>query len=103
MKPTLISRFNDFERILDSNGKKFFIDNEPHACDFAVFHHLDLSKELDKSIIEQFPKLLKFVDNISSLDSITSYLNNRPKLIDVSVEPKLVIDGVSHPTGVKKT
>ena len=24
-------------------------------------------------------------------------------LIDVSVEPKLVIDGVAHPTGVKKT
>ena len=24
-------------------------------------------------------------------------------LIDVSIEPKLVIDGVAHPTGVKKT
>ncbi|MBT5213926.1 MAG: hypothetical protein HOL60_05125, partial [Pelagibacteraceae bacterium] len=45
-----------------------------HACDFAVFHHLDLSKNLDKSLIEKFPKLLKFVDNISSLDSIATYL-----------------------------
>ncbi|MBT4646441.1 MAG: hypothetical protein HOC10_08035, partial [Pelagibacteraceae bacterium] len=52
-----------------------------HACDFAVFHHLDLSKNLDKSLIEKFPKLLKFVDNISSLDSIATYLENRPSLL----------------------
>ena len=99
----LMSRFDDFERILNSNEKKFFIDDNPHACDFAVFHHLDLSKKLDNSIIGQFPSLLKFIDNISSLSSISSYLENRPELIDVSVEPKLVIDGTTHPTGIKKT
>ena len=38
-----------------------------------------------------------------SIVSVKSYLENRPELIDVSVEPKLVIDGVPHPTGVKKT
>ena len=38
-----------------------------------------------------------------SIESIKSYLDNRPKLINVSVEPKLVIDGIPHPTGVKKT
>ena len=103
MKPSLMSRFDDFERILNSNGKKFFIDDTPHACDFAVFHHLDLSKKLDNSIINQFPSLLKFIDNISSLSSISSYLDNRSELIDVSVEPKLVIDGSAHPTGIKKT
>jgi len=47
--------------------------------------------------------LLKFVDNISSIDSISSYLKNRPELIDVSKEPKLVIDGKKHPTGITKT
>ena len=34
---------------------------------------------------------------------VKSYLDKRPELIDVSVEPKLIIDGVPHPTGVKKT
>ena len=38
-----------------------------------------------------------------SIESVKSYLENRPELIDVSVEPKLVIDGIPHPTGVKKT
>ena len=38
-----------------------------------------------------------------SIPSVKSYLESRPKLVDVSVEPKLVIDGVAHPTGVKKT
>ena len=83
--------------------ENFFIDDTPHACDFAVFHHLDLSKNLDKSLIEKFPKLLKFVDNISSLDSIATYLENRPRLIGVSIKPELVIDGVTHHTGIKKT
>ena len=38
-----------------------------------------------------------------SIESISSYLEKRPKLIDVGFEPKLVINGVPHPTGVKKT
>ncbi|MBT3776628.1 MAG: hypothetical protein HOF83_01170 [Pelagibacteraceae bacterium] len=67
--------------IINFKWKNFFIDDAPHACDFAVFHHLDLSKNLDKSLIEKFPKLLKFVDNISSLDSIATYLENRPSLL----------------------
>ena len=38
-----------------------------------------------------------------SIKSVKYYLENRPQLIDVGVEPKLVIDGVTHPTGVNKT
>ena len=38
-----------------------------------------------------------------SIPSVKSYLDKRPKLVDVGVEPKLVIDGIEHPTGVKKT
>ena len=103
MKPFLLSRFDDLEKVLTSSGKKFFVDDLPHACDFAVFHHLDLSKDLDKSLIKKFPKLEKFIDDISSIESIGSYLNKRPNLIDVSISPKLVIDGMAHPTGIKKT
>ena len=77
--------------------------DEPRACDFVTFHHLDLSKMLYPSIIKKFPRLEKFLEDIMSIDSVKSYLENRPELIDVSVEPKLVIDGVAHPTGVNKT
>ena len=103
MMPFLMSRFEDLEKAMKENDKKFFILDEPRACDFVVFHHLDLSKMLNPSIINKFPRLEKFLEDIMSIKSIKSYLNKRPKLIDVSVEPKLVIDGVPHPTGVKKT
>ena len=103
MMPFLNTRFEDLERALKDNDKKFYVDDKPHACDFAVYHHLDFSKFLDSKLINKFPRLEKFIEDIESIESIKSYLNSRPKLIDVSVEPKLVIDGVAHPTGVKKT
>ncbi len=102
MMPFLNSRFKDLERALKDNDKKFYVGDKPQACDFAVYHHLDLSKLLDPKLINKFPRLEKFIEDIESIESIKLYLNSRPKLIDVSVEPKLVIDGVAHSTGVKK-
>ena len=103
MIPFLISRFGDLEKAMKENDKKFFIYDEPKACDFVTFHHLDLSKLLDRSLIKKFPRLEKFLDNMMSIESIRNYLKKRPKLIDVSVEPKLIINGIPHPTGVKRT
>ncbi len=103
MMPFLYSRFEDLEKALKENNEKFYVDNKPHACDFAVYHHLDLSKLLDPEFIKKFPRLEKFIEDIESIETVKSYLNSRPELIDVSVEPKLVIDGVAHATGVKKT
>ena len=102
MTPFLLSRFEDLEKVLKENNKKFFIFDEPRACDFVTFHHLDLSKMLDPSIIKKFPRLEKFLEDMMSIESIKSYLDNRPKLIDVSIEPKLVIDGIPQSTGVNK-
>ena len=103
MLPFLLTRFGELEKIINLNGGRFFIDDTPRACDFAVFHHLDLSRKLDGKIIKEFPRLEKFLDDIASLSSIESYLSERPELIDVSIEPKLVINGKVHPTGTVKT
>ena len=103
MMPFLNSRFEDLERALKDNDEKFYVDGKPHACDFAVYHHLDLSKLLDTKLINKFQRLEKFIEDIESIETVKSYLNSRPKLIDVGVEPKLVINGVAHPTGVNKT
>ena len=103
MLPFLQTRFGELEKIINLNGGRFFIDDTPRACDFAVFHHLDLSRKLDGKIIKDFPRLEKFLDDIASLSSIESYLSERPELIDVSIEPKLVINGKAHPTGTVKT
>ena len=37
------------------------------------------------------------------LELSANYLNNRPDLIDVSIEPKLDINGKIHPTGTTQT
>ena len=79
------------------------LSEAPNACDFVSFHHLDLSKKLDDNLITNFPRLEKFLDDISSIDTISKYLDNRPELVDVSVEPKLVINGVAHPTRTIQT
>ena len=75
----------------------------PRGCDFAAFHHLDLSKKLDKSLLNKFPRLERFVDDITTIDAVRAYLDARPELIDISITPKLVIEGVPHPTGTQKT
>ena len=103
MLPFLNSRFEDLQKILESSGKKFFGGNQPKACDFAVFHHLDLSKKLDDGLIKKFSFLERFVEDISSIGTIEAYLKKRPKLIDVSIKPQLLINGVPHPTGVNQT
>jgi hypothetical protein len=46
---------------------------------------------------------MDFIDDMESLPGMAAYLANRPELIDVGVAPKLVIDDVTHPTGLKKT
>jgi len=82
---------------------KFFIDDTPRAAEFAAYHHFDLSRHLDPEILNSFPRLLQFTNDIESINSISSYLENRPKLVDVGIEPKLIIDGKAQPTGVQKT
>ena len=37
------------------------------------------------------------------MNDISKYLTDRPDLIDVGVEPKLIINGKQHPTGTNKT
>ena len=61
--PFLNSRFEDLERALKDNEKKFYIDEKPHACDFSVFHHLDLSKFLDPALLNKFPRLEQFIED----------------------------------------
>lgn len=103
MRVNLESRFSDLARYLDKHEGKYFIDDTPRAAEFACFHHLDLSRELDPEILKKFPRLIKFVKDIEDIDTVSKYLKNRPELVGVGTEPKLVINGTEHPTGVKKT
>ena len=103
MRSDLESRFSDLERYLNKYDGRYFVDDMPRAAEFACFHHLDLSKKLDPKLLDGFPRLMEFVDDMTSIDEVSDYMQNRPELVDVGVEPKLVIDGTAHPTGVNKT
>ena len=103
MRINLESRFSDLARYLDKHEGRYFIDDTPRAAEFACFHHLDLSRELDPEILKKFPRLIKFVKDIEDIDAVSTYLKNRPELVGVGTEPKLVINGTEHPTGVMKT
>ena len=103
MRINLESRFSDLARYLDKHEGRYFIDDTPRAAEFACFHHLDLSRELDPEILKKFPRLIKFVKDIEDLYAVSTYLKNRPELVGVGTEPKLVIKGTEHPTGVMKT
>ena len=103
MREGLKSRFADLARCLEKYDGKYFIDDTPRAAEFASYHHFDLSRYLDPEILNSFPRLLQFVNDIESINSVSSYLEGRPKLVDVGIEPKLIIDGKAQPTGVQKT
>ena len=103
MRVNLESRFSDLARYLDKHEGRYFIDDTPRAAEFACFHHLDSSRELDPEILKKFPRLTKFVKDIKDIDTVSKYLKNRPELVGVGTEPKLVINGTKHPTSVNKT
>ena len=103
MRVNLESRFSDLARYLDKYEGMYFIDDTPRAAEFACFHHLDLSRNLDPEILNKFPRLIKFVNDIEAIDSVSKYLKNRPKLVGVGIEPKLIINGTEHLTGINKT
>ena len=103
MRTNLKSRFSDLARYLDKHEGMYFIDNIPRAAEFACFHHLDLSRLLDPELLNGFPRLIKFVKDIEDIESVSKYLKSRPKLVGVGIQPKLVINGTEHATGVNKT
>tara|TARA_B110000008_G_scaffold192508_1_gene191206 strand:+ start:363 stop:1115 length:753 start_codon:yes stop_codon:yes gene_type:complete len=103
MRPALSTRFQELQNCLIENDAKFFTDNTARAAEFATFHHLDLSKKLDPTLIKEFSRLEEFISDMTELPKMQEYLKDRPELIDVGEKPQLVIDGTAHPTGVQKT
>ena len=88
---------------MDGYYGKCFNDDIPRPAEFAAYHHLDLSKLLDPTIIAEFPRLEKFISDMESIFGVSEYSLERLELIEVGKEPKLVINGKLHPTGIHQT
>lgn len=59
--------------------------------------------KVSPDLLSSFPILLQFLADVECLDAFSKYIETRPELVDVGIEAKLIIDGVSHPTGLQKT
>ncbi len=82
--------------------RQFLIDDTPRACDFAAFHNLDLTRHLDPQLLPAW-RLDEYAQRMAGLPALRAYLASRPQLTGVSTAPKLVIDGIGHPTGTQQS
>ena len=96
----LAPRLGDLERALAAHPSgPFFFGDAPYYCDFGVFHHVNLAMFLDPDLLDPYPNLSEFTSIFEKLDGVREYLDARAELVDVGVEPKLLIDGLARPTG----
>ncbi|MDA0361489.1 MAG: glutathione S-transferase family protein [Proteobacteria bacterium] len=98
----LSGTLSNFERILKRSSGTYFFGSGPYYCDFGAYHHISLAQTLDKNLLDDYPNIKLLMHEIETLPGVISYLKNRPTLVGVGEEPKLVIDGVARKTGVTK-
>ena len=91
--------FTNFEKLLSKYEGNFFLGERAFYCDFNVYHHVSLALLLDDKILDNFPKLKKFMSDFEKIQGILDYLESRPKLIGIGTWPKVVIDGIEYTSG----
>ncbi len=91
--------FTNFEKLLSKYEGNFFLGERAFYCDFNVYHHVSLALLLDDKILDNFPKLKKFMNDFEKIQGVLDYLESRPKLIGIGTWPKVVIDGVEYTSG----
>ena len=91
--------FTNFEKLLSKYEGNFFLGERAFYCDFNVYHHVSLALLLDDKILDNFPKLKKFMSDFEKIQGILEYLGSRPKLIGIGTWPKVVIDGIEYTSG----
>ena len=91
--------FTNFEKLLSKYEGNFFLGERAFYCDFNVYHHVSLALLLDDKILDNFPKLKKFMSDFEKIQGILDYLESRPELIGIGTWPKVVIDGIEYTSG----
>ncbi len=89
--PSTLKNFNrQLEKLSDG---PFFLGEKPYYCDFSAYHHFSLAKILDPNILDPHSRVIKLMNEFEKLPNIKSYLETRPELIDVGIDPKMIING----------
>ena len=97
----LLSQLDDFERLLNRTPDgDFMFGAKPFYCDFGVYHHISLALMLDQDLLANFPAVRRMMLAVEGLNGVKAYLDSRPELIGVGIQPQMIINGASVPTGV---
>jgi glutathione S-transferase len=95
----LPKKFYNFDRQLKKISGNFFLGNEPYYCDFAAYHYFEMALLLDKNIFDDYPRIKNHMYALINLNGIKKYLNSRPKIIDIGINPKMKINDTEIRTG----
>lgn len=91
--------FINFNKLIDKFEGNFFLGERAYYCDYNVFHHLSLALLIDENILNNYPKLNKFMIDFASQNGIKKYLDSRPQLVGIGIQPKVIIDEKQYATG----
>jgi glutathione S-transferase len=95
----LPKKFYNFDRLLKKFSGNFFLGDDPYYCDFAAYHYFEMALLLDKNILNDFTSIKNHMDTLTSLNGIKKYLNSRPEIINIGINPKMKINGIETQTG----
>ncbi|CAL2049796.1 hypothetical protein CAEBREN_15068 [Caenorhabditis brenneri] len=77
---SIIPFMTAFEAILNGSGAEFFVSDKISYADLAIFHIFwFMNSKILPGSLRRFPKLYEFVEKISAIDSIKSWIAARPK------------------------
>jgi len=79
--------FQNLERQL--GDKKYFGGVEPNFADFQMLHYLLNIFLSEDDCFSRNPTLRRYTLEMSELPGVREYLESRPELIDIGVDPKL--------------
>ena len=84
--PTKLARF---AKQYDRYEGPFFFGDSQYYCDFAAFHHFDMAELLMPDILSAFQGLQRFMEAMRSVPKIQQYLDTRPELLNVGIDPRM--------------
>jgi hypothetical protein len=63
-----------------------------------LYHHLSILSLLTVEFLERYPLLKNFMQNFEKIRAVETYLNTRPTLSGIGIEPLLELNGVPTST-----
>lgn len=81
---------DNLQRQLDIASTPYYGGDTPSHADFNVYHHLSNAKLAEPGCVDGFQGLQTWIEKMEALSSMKAYLEERPVLTGIGVDPGLV-------------